>query len=171
MGDGGPCGPCSEIHIDRGAEACDQNHVPGHVCAVNGGCARFIELWNLVFIQYNRIESGELQELGAKHVDTGAGLERITAVLQGVKSNYDTDLIKPIVLRAGELIGCAFGERSIFARDSQTERPSPIGTCWHEGTALCSGRASKPRSAAEPARKSSARRSFVLPLGNGQAPH
>jgi alanyl-tRNA synthetase len=94
MGDTGPCGPCSEIHIDRGAEACDMQHVDGHRCGVNAGCARFIELWNLVFIQYNRDAAGELSELAAKHVDTGMGLERVTAVLQNVPSNYDTDLFR-----------------------------------------------------------------------------
>jgi alanyl-tRNA synthetase len=97
MGEIGPCGPCSEIHIDRGPGTCDHGHVPGHVCAVNAGCARFIELWNLVFIQYNRTESGELQELSAKHVDTGAGLERLASVLQGVRSNYDTDLLRNLI--------------------------------------------------------------------------
>ncbi|MFI5367345.1 MAG: alanine--tRNA ligase, partial [Candidatus Binatia bacterium] len=104
MGEVGPCGPCSEIHIDRGPAACDHGHVPGHVCAVNAGCARFIELWNLVFIQYNRIESGELQELSAKHVDTGAGLERLAAVLQGVPSNYDTDLFQTIIKRIESMV-------------------------------------------------------------------
>jgi alanyl-tRNA synthetase len=97
MGETGPCGPCSEVHIDRGASACDRQHVPGHQCAVNAGCARYIELWNLVFIQYNRTASGTLDELRAKHVDTGAGLERLAAVLQGVPSNYDTDLFRNLI--------------------------------------------------------------------------
>ncbi len=97
MGETGPCGPCSEIHIDRGAGACDRQHVAGHVCAVNAGCARYIELWNLVFIQYNRVAGGALEELRAKHVDTGAGLERLAAVLQGVQSNYDTDLLRNLI--------------------------------------------------------------------------
>src|ERR1043165_8754090 len=79
MGETGPCGPCSEIHLDRGPDACDQKDVVGHVCRVNGDCARYIELWNLVFIQYNRKENRELEELPSKHVDTGMGLERITA--------------------------------------------------------------------------------------------
>ncbi len=83
MGETGPCGPCSEIHIDLGPDACDMKGVPGHTCAVNGDCARFIELWNLVFIQYNREPAGKLAAAAAKHVDTGMGLERITAVLQG----------------------------------------------------------------------------------------
>jgi alanyl-tRNA synthetase len=96
MGETGPCGPCSEIHIDRGAEACDRQREKGHVCRVNCGCARFIELWNLVFIQHNRNEAGELADLPARHVDTGMGLERITAVLQGVLSNYDVDFLREI---------------------------------------------------------------------------
>ncbi|MDZ7376407.1 MAG: alanine--tRNA ligase [candidate division KSB1 bacterium] len=105
MGEVGPCGPCSEIHIDLGPERCDKKHVPGHQCRVNGGCARFIELWNLVFIQYNREEDGSLKELPAKHVDTGMGFERIVAVLQGVGSNYDTDLFRPLINHIAELSG------------------------------------------------------------------
>jgi len=97
MGETGPCGPCSEIHIDRGIEACDQKHLNGHRCEVNGGCARFIELWNLVFIQYNRNGEGRLGELPARHVDTGMGLERIMAVLQGVLSNYDIDFMRHLI--------------------------------------------------------------------------
>src|SRR5262245_22492121 len=97
MGETGPCGPSSEIHLDRGPGTCDRQHVQGHRCDVNTGCARFIELWNLVFIQYNRNDKGELEELEAKHVDTGLGLERITAVLQNVTSNYDTDLFRNII--------------------------------------------------------------------------
>jgi len=105
MGDIGPCGPCSEIHIDLGPGMCDKKDVPGHKCAVNGGCSRFIELWNLVFIQYNRTEGGKLAELGAKYVDTGAGLERIAAVLQKKNSNYDTDLFMPIIEHIADLTG------------------------------------------------------------------
>jgi alanyl-tRNA synthetase len=97
MGETGPCGPCSEIHLDRGPAACDRQGVAGHVCAVNGDCARYIELWNLVFIQYNREPDQSLRELPSKHVDTGMGLERIVAVLQGVLSNYDTDLFRGII--------------------------------------------------------------------------
>jgi len=103
MGDIGPCGPCSEIHIDLGAEMCDMKETKGHKCAVNSGCSRFIELWNLVFIQYNRTEDGKLVDLGAKYVDTGAGLERIAAVLQKKKSNYDTDLFTPITDRLSNI--------------------------------------------------------------------
>jgi len=104
MGDTGPCGPCSEIHIDRGPEFCD-NSDPDHVCAVNSGCARYIELWNLVFIQYNRDQSGKLHVLPAKHVDTGAGFERLVSVIQDTKSNYDTDIFTPILNAISELTG------------------------------------------------------------------
>jgi alanyl-tRNA synthetase len=105
MGATGPCGPCSEIHIDLGPERCDMKHVTGHKCEVNAGCARFIELWNLVFIQFNRQADGELVRLGANYVDTGAGLERIAAVLQGKSSNYDTDLFMPVINAISDLTG------------------------------------------------------------------
>ncbi|HEY2988370.1 MAG TPA: alanine--tRNA ligase [Candidatus Binatia bacterium] len=109
MGETGPCGPCSEIHLDRGPEACDHKGEKGHVCQVNGDCARFIELWNLVFIQYNRKPDKSLEELPAKHVDTGMGLERITAVLQGVLSNYDIDTMRGIIAAAEKLTGKKYG--------------------------------------------------------------
>lgn len=112
MGDTGPCGPCSEIHIDRGPAACDKQHIPGHVCAVNGGCARFIEIWNLVFIQYNRFTDGHLEPLPAKHVDTGMGFERLCSLLQGVNSNYETDLFTPLLDRTQELAGQSDAERA-----------------------------------------------------------
>jgi alanyl-tRNA synthetase len=108
MGETGPCGPCSEMHIDLGPEMCDMKDVKGHKCAVNAGCARFIELWNLVFIQYNRQSGGKLVELGAKYVDTGAGLERLAAVLQNKRSNYDTDLFMPIIEGISEVTGCKY---------------------------------------------------------------
>ncbi len=107
MGDTGPCGPCSEIHIDRGPGYCDSKE-PGHVCGVNAGCARFLELWNLVFIQYNRAEDGQCTPLPAKHVDTGAGLERLVAVLQGKRSNYDTDLFMPLIEALAERTGKSY---------------------------------------------------------------
>jgi alanyl-tRNA synthetase len=103
MGETGPCGPCSEIHIDRGAEA-SRNcpHEPSQ-CAVNvDGCARYIELGNLVFIQYNRDASGKLTPLPMKHVDTGTGLERVASVLQSIETgrylgNYDIDVFRAII--------------------------------------------------------------------------
>ncbi|HID56177.1 TPA: alanine--tRNA ligase, partial [Candidatus Poribacteria bacterium] len=104
MGETGPCGPCSEIHIDLGPDAC-QNEDPNHLCGVNTGCSRFVELWNLVFMQYNRSERGELEPLPERHVDTGMGLERIVAVLQDKNDNYLTDLFTPIVEMICDLSG------------------------------------------------------------------
>ena len=100
MGETGPCGPCSEIHYYTGPH-------PEHQQAemINSGNPEYIELWNLVFIQFDRDKSGELKPLPLKHVDTGAGLERMVAVLQGKKSNYDTDLFKPIIDRIVSLTG------------------------------------------------------------------
>jgi alanyl-tRNA synthetase len=105
MADTGPCGPCSEIHIDRGPETCDKQGVPGHVCRVNGDCKRFLEIWNLVFIQYNRISPTHLDPLPATHVDTGMGFERIVSLLQGVDSNYRTDLLWPLIEETCRLTG------------------------------------------------------------------
>jgi alanyl-tRNA synthetase len=114
MGDVGPCGPCSEIHIDRGVDAsafCA--HAPGG-CGVNvDGCARFIELGNLVFIQYNRDANGNLTPLPMKHVDTGTGLERVAAVMQSIETgrylgNYDIDLFQRII-RSIEEAAAQFG--------------------------------------------------------------
>ena len=98
MGETGPCGPCSELHFDLGRGACLNEGKATHTCAVNAdGCGRYVELWNLVFIQYNREKDGSLRELPNKHVDTGMGFERIVRVLQNVRSNYDTDAFKPII--------------------------------------------------------------------------
>jgi alanyl-tRNA synthetase len=111
MADTGPCGPCSEISIDRGEDTCDKKNVPGHVCAVNGDCRRFTELWNLVFIQYNRTGPASLDPLPARHVDTGMGLDRVTAVLQGVNSNYRTDLFWSLIQATQKLTGHSDKER------------------------------------------------------------
>jgi len=106
MGESGPCGPCTEIHIDRG-EAFGQT---GPDCFVNTGHARFIELWNLVFIQYNREEDGSLRDLPRQHVDTGAGFERLCAVLQQTASNYDTDVFQPIIQAVSRVSGVPYSE-------------------------------------------------------------
>ena len=105
MGETGPCGPCSEIHFDRGRPFCDLAHIDGHECQVNGDCNRFVELWNLVFIQYNAIAGGHLEPLPAQHVDTGLGFERLVMVLQGGKSTYDTDVFRQVFHRIQELTG------------------------------------------------------------------
>ncbi len=97
MGDTGPCGPCTEIHYDRGVKFCDKQDVPGHKCEANGDCERIFEIWNLVFIQYDRNEKGELTPLPSKHVDTGMGFERICQVLQKQDSNYHIDIFRDII--------------------------------------------------------------------------
>jgi alanyl-tRNA synthetase len=103
MGDVGPCGPSSEIHFDRGEEFCNLRNIEGHKCKVNGDCHRYIELWNLVFIQYKRLENGELVPLENKYIDTGAGLERLCQILQGKNSNYATDLFVPIIEKIAQI--------------------------------------------------------------------
>ena len=102
MGDTGPCGPRSEIHYDMGPTASDQGHAD---CAFTCDCGRFVEIWNLVFMQFDRDASGKLNPLPKPSIDTGMGLERVTAVLQGVISNYETDLFTPLIKRAAELTG------------------------------------------------------------------
>jgi alanyl-tRNA synthetase len=105
MGDTGPCGPCSEIHYDMGPEASDEGHAD---CKFPCDCGRYVEIWNLVFMQFNRDAGGKLTPLPKPCVDTGMGLERAAAVLQGVISNYDTDLFVPLMKRAAELCGVDF---------------------------------------------------------------
>ena len=113
MADVGPCGPNSEIHIDLGPGHCSLEGVPDHECKVNmAGCTRFVELWNLVFIQYNRSNPSALEVLPAKHVDTGAGLDRIAMLLQGVDSNYKTDLFSPMMDTIQRLAGHSQSERA-----------------------------------------------------------
>jgi alanyl-tRNA synthetase len=108
MGDTGPCGPCSEIHYDMGPAASDQGHTD---CAFGCDCGRYVEIWNVVFMQYNRearVPDGTLfgyKPLPKPSIDTGMGLERVTAVLQGVISNYETDLFLPLIKRAIDLTG------------------------------------------------------------------
>ncbi len=102
MGDTGPCGPCSEIFYDMGPEACEEGHPD---CKFPSDCGRYVEIWNLVFMQFNRDASGALTPLPKPCVDTGMGLERVAAVLQGVISNYDTDLFVPLIDRAAQLTG------------------------------------------------------------------
>lgn len=108
MGDTGPCGPCSELHIDLGPDACSTQD-PAHECGVNK-CDRYRELWNLVFIQYNRDAAGKLYPLPEKHVDTGMGFERAVAILQGVDSNYKTDVFTPLIDVIADITDSAYSE-------------------------------------------------------------
>ena len=106
MGDTGPCGPCSEILIDRGEQyGCGRPD-----CAVGCECDRYLEIWNLVFMQFNRDASGKMTPLPKPSIDTGMGLERIVSIIQDVPSNFDTDLILPIIRRTEELARRQFGE-------------------------------------------------------------
>jgi len=108
MGETGPCGPCSEIIIDQGSQVgCGRPE-----CSVDCGCDRFLELWNLVFMQYNRDGEGRLQPLAKPSIDTGMGLERITAILQGVKSNFETDLFVPILKEIESIAALSYGKNS-----------------------------------------------------------
>ena len=111
MGDTGPCGPCSEILIDQGPEmSCGK---PG--CAVGCDCDRYLEIWNLVFMQYNRDATGKLTPLPKPSIDTGMGLERLSAVCQKVKSNFETDLFQPIIREIASLAGVP------YHKDQQTD--------------------------------------------------
>jgi alanyl-tRNA synthetase len=107
MGDTGPCGPCSEVHVDiRNPE--EKEKISGRDL-VNMDHPQVIEIWNLVFIQFNRISNGSLHPLKAKHVDTGMGFERLCMVLQGKQSNYDTDVFQPYIQKIGQLAGKIYG--------------------------------------------------------------
>jgi len=108
MGDTGPCGPCSEIHVDLRNDE-DRKEIPGDKL-VNQDHPLVIEIWNLVFIQYNRKANGALELLPNKHVDTGMGFERLCMVLQGKKSNYDTDVFQPIIQAIANASGKKYGE-------------------------------------------------------------
>jgi alanyl-tRNA synthetase len=137
MGDTGPCGPCSEIHYDMGPAASDQGHAD---CAFTCDCGRFVEIWNLVFMQFNRIGEGEqyfdqvaeamkyptyrLEPLPKPSIDTGMGLERVTAVLQDVISNYDTDLFTPLIARAAELTGTSLAKE--VEKESKTKSAASL---------------------------------------------
>jgi alanyl-tRNA synthetase len=106
MGDTGPCGPCTEIHIDRGvSHGCGKPD-----CAIGCDCDRFLEIWNLVFMQFERNEKGELTPLPKPSIDTGMGLERILSIMQNADTNYDTDLFIPIIRKVEELSGRKIGE-------------------------------------------------------------
>jgi alanyl-tRNA synthetase len=112
MGDTGPCGPCSEIHYDMGVAAGDQGHTD---CKFPCDCGRYVEIWNLVFMQYNRDRDGNSYStklLPKPSIDTGMGLERVASVLQGVISNYETDLFTPLTKRAAELTGLSLQQET-----------------------------------------------------------
>jgi len=108
MGDTGPCGPCSEIHVDLRDDK-ERQEIPGHEL-INKGHPHVIEIWNLVFIQYNRRSDGMLEPLPSKHVDTGMGFERLCMIVQGKKSNYETDIFQPVIREISAITNKPYGE-------------------------------------------------------------
>jgi alanyl-tRNA synthetase len=148
MGDTGPCGPCSEIHYDMGPAASDQGHAD---CPFGCDCGRYVEIWNLVFMQFDRDASGGTKLLPKPSIDTGAGLERLTAVLQGVISNYETDLFTPLIERAAKLtvVGTArvgadafvrpVGQSSAAARSAGHAETAAFGRLAEQPSAGSSG--------------------------------
>jgi alanyl-tRNA synthetase len=121
MGDTGPCGPCSEIYYDMGPAASDQGHAD---CAFPCDCGRYVEIWNLVFMQFDRDASGKLTPLPKPSIDTGMGLERTAAVLQGVISNYETDLFTPLIERAAELTGTSLNKE--LSKEAHTKSAASL---------------------------------------------
>jgi alanyl-tRNA synthetase len=132
MGDTGPCGPCSEIHYDMGVAASDQGHSD---CAFPCDCGRYVEIWNLVFMQFDRDSTGKLKPLPQPSIDTGMGLERVTAVLEGVISNYDTDLFTPLTRRAAKLTMSAEGKADELRSPGPPGAAVPAKTTMDHGTA------------------------------------
>ena len=160
MGDTGPCGPCSEIHYDMGAIASDQGHTD---CKFGCECGRYVEIWNLVFMQFDRDASGKLTPLPKPSIDTGMGLERVTAVLQGVISNYEADLFTPLIRKAAELTlgaGKAGELRSPgqprAAVPTQAEKTAASGTDTGHVETAAPGRLAEQSSAGSPGHKAAA---------------
>jgi alanyl-tRNA synthetase len=133
MGDTGPCGPCSEIHFDNRDEA-DRVKLDGKLL-VNQGDPQVIEIWNLVFIQFNRLTNGSLQPLPASHVDTGMGFERLTRVIQRKKSNYDSDIFQPLIRLIEQKSGINYGsdEKSDIAMRVMSDHIRAIGFAIADG--------------------------------------
>ena len=126
MGDTGPCGPCSEIFYDLGIEAAE---TPGVDLPFPGDEQRYVEVWNLVFMQFDRGAGGVLTPLPKPSIDTGMGLERVAAVLQGVLSNFQTDLFVPLIKRAAELVGWPEGKLASAGREGGGFAADYCGSC------------------------------------------
>jgi alanyl-tRNA synthetase len=133
MGETGPCGPCSEIHYDYGPEAAEPGRENEQFPDDGGG--RFVEIWNLVFMQFDRDASGKMTPLPRPSIDTGMGLERIAAVLQGKLSNYETDLIRPVIDKAAALFGTSYGadERTDTALRINADHARAAAFLIHDG--------------------------------------
>ncbi|MEO6167271.1 MAG: alanine--tRNA ligase [Chitinophagales bacterium] len=133
MGDSGPCGPCSEIHFDNRDEEERKRHEGKNL--VNTGDPQVIEIWNLVFIQFNRLSNGSLQPLPARHVDTGMGFERLTRVIQRKKSNYDSDIFQPLIQLIEKKSGIRYGadEKTDIAMRVMSDHIRAIGFAIADG--------------------------------------
>ena len=133
MGDTGPCGPCSEIHVDLRTE--EEKLKLSAVDLVNKDHPQVIELWNLVFIQFNRKSDGTLEPLPEKHIDTGMGFERLARVIQKKQSNYDTDIFKPIIVEIEKMSGISYGfdEKSDIAIRVITDHLRAVSFCIADG--------------------------------------
>ena len=133
MGDTGPCGPCSEIHVDLRTE--EEKLKLSAVDLVNKDHPQVIELWNLVFIQFNRKSDGTLESLPEKHIDTGMGFERLARVIQKKESNYDTDIFKPIILEIEKMSGISYGsdEKSDIAIRVIADHLRAVSFCIADG--------------------------------------
>ena len=133
MGDTGPCGPCSEIHVDLRTE--EEKLKLSAVDLVNKDHPQVIELWNLVFIQFNRKSDGTLEPLPEKHIDTGMGFERLARVIQKKESNYDTDIFKPIIVEIEKISGISYGfdEKSDIAIRVITDHLRAVSFCIADG--------------------------------------
>ena len=133
MGDTGPCGPCSEIHVDLRTE--EEKLKINAVDLVNKDHPQVIELWNLVFIQFNRKSDGTLEPLPEKHIDTGMGFERLARVIQKKKSNYDTDIFKPIIVEIEKMSGVSYGfdEKSDIAIRVIADHLRAVSFCIADG--------------------------------------
>src|SRR5690554_5680390 len=117
MGDQGPCGPCSEIHVDLRPDA-ERAEVSGR-SLVNADHPQVVEIWNNVFMEFNRKADGSLEKLPAKHVDTGMGFERLCMAMQNVTSNYDTDVFTPLIAKVEEITGLKYTTNDVILNDSE----------------------------------------------------
>ncbi len=126
MGDTGPCGPCSEIHIDLTKDGCKPEDI-------NAGLEEVIEIWNLVFIQYNRKKDGELELLPMKHVDTGMGFERVVRVLQNKKSNYETDIFFPLIEKISSLTGKKYADDNLSSMNAIADHVRALSFAISDG--------------------------------------
>src|SRR5690606_3485478 len=124
MGDQGPCGPCSEIHVDLRTDE-ERAEVSGR-SLVNADHPQVVEIWNNVFMEFNRKADGSLEKLPAQHVDTGMGFERLCMAMQGVTSNYDTDVFTPLIAKVEEITGLKYTTNDVILNDNEDPSDSEL---------------------------------------------